>query len=93
MIELEKDIERFFVNEMKKAGALCMKFTSPGFAGVPDRIVLKNGKCFFVELKRHGEKPRKLQEYVHKQFLKHGFAVEVIDSKDGAAKFAERLTQ
>lgn len=55
----EEVIERHLVNEVKKAGGIAYKFTSPGRRGVPDRIVLlPNGKIIFVECKAPGEKPR-----------------------------------
>lgn len=48
----EDVIERHLVNEVKKAGGIAYKFTSPGRRGVPDRIVLlPNGKIIFVECK------------------------------------------
>ena len=49
---LEKDIEKLFRDEIKKAGGKAYKFTSPGNDGVPDRIVmLPGGHIVFVELK------------------------------------------
>jgi hypothetical protein len=48
----EKALERKFVNEIKKSGGLCPKFVSPGFDGMPDRIVLlPKGQIAFVEVK------------------------------------------
>ena len=39
---LEKDVEKKLHTGVKglKHGALCLKFVSPGFTGVPDRIIL-----------------------------------------------------
>ena len=48
----EKTIEQKFVMEVKRVGGLAVKFTSPGFDGVPDRIaLLPGGKMAFVEVK------------------------------------------
>lgn len=45
----EKTIEQKFVMEVKRVGGLAVKFTSPGFDGVPDRIaLLPGGKMAFV---------------------------------------------
>ena len=53
MIPLEKDIEKKLVNLVRRRGGLCLKWVCPGWAGVPDRIVLlPGGKIVFVELKR-----------------------------------------
>lgn len=55
----EKTIERKFVAAVKAAGGLALKFTSPGFDGMPDRsVLLPGGKMAFVEVKAPGEKPR-----------------------------------
>ena len=48
----EKEVEKKLVDEVKKRGGLCLKFVSPGFNGVPDRLLLLNkGKLSFVEVK------------------------------------------
>lgn len=54
---LEKDLERKVVSRVRSEGGLCLKWVSPGFTGVPDRIVILPGnRVFFVELKRPGRK-------------------------------------
>lgn len=56
-------IEKALVKEAKSRGGMAVKFVSPGFDGVPDRLVLlPGGKCAFVELKAPGKKLRPLQE-------------------------------
>lgn len=53
MTPLEKDIERALVEKVKRRGGYCLKWVCPGWAGVPDRIVLlPGGRVVFVELKR-----------------------------------------
>lgn len=53
MIKLEKEIEAALVQRVKQHGGLCLKWVCPGWAGVPDRIVLlPGGRINFVELKR-----------------------------------------
>ncbi|MBQ8195427.1 MAG: VRR-NUC domain-containing protein, partial [Oscillospiraceae bacterium] len=48
---------------VKDMGGLAPKFVSPGFDGVPDRLVLlPEGRLAFVELKAEGKKLRPLQE-------------------------------
>ena len=78
----EKEIERRLVTEVKKQGGICPKWVSPGFDGVPDRIVLlPNGKLAFVEVKAPGEKPRPLQQARINLLRKLGFRVYVLDEK------------
>lgn len=60
---MERDIEKKFRLEVKKRGGLALKFVSPGFSGVPDRIILMPGrKVAFVEVKQPGEQMRPLQK-------------------------------
>ena len=76
----EKYIEQRLVRAVKEKGGLCLKFVSPGFAGVPDRLVLlPHGRLAFVEVKAPGEKPRELQVARHRLLRRLGFKVYVLD--------------
>jgi len=79
----EKEIEATLVRAVKKRGGIAPKFVSPGFCGMPDRIVLlPEGRGAFVELKAPGEKPRALQIVRMRQLRQLGFRVYVVDSKE-----------
>ena len=76
----EKTIEQKLVQAVKAMGGIAPKFVSPGFDGMPDRLVLlPQGIIAFVEVKRHGEKPRPLQEARHGLLRRLGFDVYVLD--------------
>lgn len=76
----EKEIEKRLVAEVKKKGGICPKFVSPGFDGMPDRIILlPKGRMAFAELKAPGQKPRPLQVARHKILMGLGFRVYIID--------------
>ena len=78
---LERTIEQRLVEAVRKAGGLCPKFVSPGWDGVPDRIVLfPGGKMGFVELKAPGQKLRPLQRRRREQLERLGFRVFAVDS-------------
>ena len=78
----EKQIEQKFRLAVKKAGGIAPKFTSPGFDGMPDRIVLlPGGRMAFVEVKAPGEKPRPLQLARHKLLRSLGFKVYILDDE------------
>ena len=63
----EKEIEKKLTQMVKQAGGICPKLVSPGFDGMPDRMVLlPNGRIGFVEVKTPGEKPRPLQLSRHR---------------------------
>ena len=81
VLMLEKTLERKFVEAVKAMEGLCPKFVSPGFDGMPDRLVLlPGGRLAFVELKAVGCKPRPLQESRHGMLRRLGFKVYVLDS-------------
>jgi len=79
----EQEIEQQLVRAVKKMGGRAVKFMSPGFDGMPDRLVLlPGGKCGFVEVKAPGKKPRALQLVRHEMLKALGFKVYVLDSKE-----------
>ena len=76
----EKVIEQKFREAVRQRGGLALKFTSPGFDGMPDRLVLlPKGKIAFVEVKTKGEKPRPLQLARHRLLRQLGFKVYILD--------------
>lgn len=76
----EKRVEQVLIKTVKKMGGICPKFVSPGFDGVPDRLVLlPKAKFAFVELKAKGKKMRPLQVKRKRQLEKLGFLVYCID--------------
>ena len=88
----EKDIENYLKESVKKIGGRSYKFTSPGNAGVPDRIcIIPGGLIFFVELKAPGKKARKSQEVQIKKLQSLGQTVLIIDSKEQIDKLTEEL--
>lgn len=79
----ESAVEKKLTTEVKKCGGLAVKFVSPGFDGVPDRLVLfPGGKAAFVELKAPGKKMRPLQIKRAKQLTALGFRVYCIDNPE-----------
>ena len=57
MKKSEREIEAYLAKSVKNKKGLCMKWTSPGNAGVPDRIVIvPGGYIYFVELKAEGKR-------------------------------------
>ena len=79
----EKSTEQKLVKAVKSKGGLAPKFVSPGFDGVPDRIVLlPRGRIAFIELKAKGRKMRPLQVRRKRQLESLGFSVYCIDSPE-----------
>lgn len=76
----EKTIEQKLVRAVKREGGICPKWVSPGFDGMPDRIVLlPGGRMGFVEVKAPDKKPRPLQASRHELLKRLGYRVYVLD--------------
>lgn len=76
----EKVIEQKLCREVRHCGGLALKFVSPGFNGMPDRLLLfYRGRVAFCEVKAPGEKPRPLQVHRMEQLREMGFKVFVVD--------------
>lgn len=79
MEKRERDIEKWLRDKIRQMGGIAMKFTSPGNDGVPDRIaILPGGRVWFIELKKDGEAPTKIQEWQIERLRKLGCNVAVI---------------
>ena len=84
----ETDIETLLVRRVKTLGGLCEKFSSPGRASVPDRIItLPGGKICFAECKRPGAKVRESQQHDHDIRRSLGVQVFIIDTVEKAKNF------
>ena len=87
---LERDIEKAFVKRVKSLGGMAEKFTSPNKRSVPDRVVsLPGGRIIFVELKKPGAKPTKLQLRDHATRRALGCDVRVISTMEQVDAFPE----
>ena len=82
--ESEKALERYLAEQVKRAGGLCLKFSSMTEAGYPDRLIcLPGGAVVWAEVKSRGKKPGKLQQIRHARLRQLGMRVYVIDGRDG----------
>ena len=71
---------------------MAIKLNPLNLAGLPDRLILMPGaRIIFAELKRSGEKPRKIQEAFHNRLRKLGFRVEVVDSNEQIRRILEEV--
>ena len=90
----ENAVERTLRNEIKRQGGWCLKFVSPGTAGVPDRICLLPGRVIaFVELKAPGKAVREgsLQEFWGKELKRLGFQWAQVSTTEEARRLAADL--
>lgn len=83
MTPLEKEIEAKLRKLVVNHGGLCLKWVCPGWAGVPDRIILlPGGRVVFAELKRpKGGRLSSMQRWWAKKLVDLGFQYEQIWSQ------------
>jgi hypothetical protein len=80
---LEKVLEAWTREQVRRLGGVAYKFTSPGHRSVPDRLLLfPGGRVLFMELKRKGKKATPKQLLEHEKLRRLGFRVEVCDTKE-----------
>ena len=96
MKKSEREIEAYLVKSVKNKNknGLCMKWTSPGNAGVPDRIVIvPGGDVYFVELKAEGKRENlsPLQRNFIDKLKNLNCDVRVIASFQEVDKFIEEV--
>ena len=88
---LESSIEAGLREQVIKHGGMFLKFTSPGTRGVPDRIIIDNGRVIFVELKQSSGRLSTSQEVVIKRMRRHGADVRVVYGQAGAKALVKDL--
>ena len=89
---LEKNIEKYLGDEIKKLGGRFYKFVSPGNSGVPDRIIfLPEGKIYFIELKTKKGTPSKLQRLQIRRLKKLGQDVRILYGMEEVKDFLEEI--
>lgn len=91
-IDSEKVVERKLVELVKINGGMCIKLLCDQLIGLPDRMCLFPGhKIVFVELKTTGQKPKRIQTYMHNKLRTLGFRVEIIDTVESVANFIDDI--
>lgn len=86
----EKIIELKLKKLIEKNNGLCIKISSPGSNGMPDRLCIFKQKLVFVELKCPGGKVRELQRWQHAKLRSQGQQVEVISNLEELGRFADK---
>lgn len=87
----EAKIEAYLKDQVKKNGGLALKFVSPGYNGVPDRLVLlPDGAVVFVEVKSATGKLSALQIQFARLLEYYKASYEVIKSKEEVDDFIDK---
>ena len=86
---MERDLERYFNKRVREAGGMALKFKSPGYTGVADRLAItSDGRIIMAELKngeRGSLKPR--QKVVIDRLAKFSTKVWVIYDRQDVETF------
>ena len=91
---LEKVIVGRVMDEAARLGFLAMKMHGSAFSlrGLPDVLAIKDGKACWMECKRPGEEPTRVQMARMRELVKAGCSVAVVTSAGEARDFLERVT-
>lgn len=81
MAELESKIQARIIKRLESEGYYVVKLILTSKNGIPDLLLLKDGKASFVEVKRPGKNPRPLQEYRINELRKLGFECKVLNGQ------------
>lgn len=89
-------IENYLQAQSELHNFLCLKFISPSYSGVPDRILLgidgnKQSRVIFVETKSETGSVRELQNYVIQNMKFHGADVRIINTKEKVNELFKEL--
>ena len=93
MVQLEREIEEQLRRMVAKRGGQCLKWVCPGWAGVPDRIILlPGGRVIFAETKRpKGGHLSALQEWWQKRLQSLDFVACVVWNESDVNALALRI--
>lgn len=83
---LERNIEKYFIKQIKALGGEHRKLSWVNRAHAPDRVVFYKGN-HYIEMKRPGKGLRPGQEREHARMEKHQVAVWVINTTEQVDEF------
>lgn len=83
----EAKIEKALRQFIEGWGGLCLKWVSPQYTGVPDRIIFIANLIIIVELKQPKGKADARQEFVHDELEARGTKVHIIYTWEQLKKF------
>jgi len=79
---LESKIQRDIIKSLEVAGWLVIKLIQTNKNGIPDLVCHKDGRTVYIEVKRPGKKPTKLQLYRLQQLWNAGIEAFVMSGAE-----------
>lgn len=87
----ERKVELALARGAARRGWLCWKLTSPDLKGVPDRLVIADGVCAFVECKSATGALRPQQRLRLSELAAHTQATFVVSTPEEAASALDAI--
>lgn len=88
----EKLLEKKLKREIQAMGGIALKFHSPYYTGMPDRLILlPGGKACFCELKSAGKKPNARQELCLEMLQGLSFKAQWVDNLEDLKAFLQEV--
>lgn len=87
----EREVEQYLKQKIEDNNGMCLKFTSPGNRGVPDRLCIMHNRIFFVELKKPTGVLSALQKRQIDKITKRGHACYVCYCKNDVNELLTEL--
>lgn len=81
MGKAELVVEGYLRTQCKKYNILCYKFVSPGYNGVPDELIISQGKTIYIETKSDKGTTSHTQNQRIKEMREHGADVRVCHTR------------
>ena len=89
---LENEIETKIVKYAKSQNVLSFKMNSVTSKGLPDRMFISKTSIFFIEFKRLGAKPTKLQSYMMSELKDYNCKVYVVDDVEQGKRIIDEYS-
>ena len=87
----ENRVEKYLDEQVKFIGGITRKWVSPGHDGVPDRIVILDGKIIFVEVKTVSGRLSTIQQREHFRLAENGAVIHTVYGTDGVDVLIKEL--
>lgn len=81
MGKAELVVEGYLRTQCKKYNILCYKFVSPGCNGVPDELIISQGKTIYIETKSDKGTTSHTQNQRIKEMREHGADVRICHTR------------
>ena len=87
----ENKVERFFDSEFTRIGGVTRKWVCPGRDGVTDRIAIRKGRFWLVEIKTADGVVSSAQEREHQRLRDAGADVRVLAGAPAVSQFIREI--